>query len=289
MSNLLKAIAQSEQQHQQQPAPARYRRSSPADASRRWPSWVAPTLLMLTPVAATLAYSSLLSASGEMSPVVVPQPRMVQGPVAQVHREVSTPAPHSTLVSADAVGGVRFLPYPELRTEPLPVAGSVSAVESAASGRGRPALAAELSAEPAAVIPVSGEPQATDAAAWGLEGLDYSELSPLLAAQLKSAIAATDEAPKSLPSVPAQRAEPALSTIALGELPAAVQSRIPTLNFQTHIYSSSANSRWVKVNGREAFEGDEIAPGVILRRIEPRQVVFDFESYLVAMPALSEW
>ncbi|MEJ2765764.1 general secretion pathway protein GspB [Photobacterium sp. MCCC 1A19761] len=302
MSNLLKAIAQSEQQqqHQQQPTPARYRRTSPADASRRWPSWLAPALLMLTPVAATLAYSRLLNASGEMAPVVTPQSRMVQGPVvqpqmaqvqaaqvqaAQVHREMPVVASRSTNVSADAVGGVRFLPYPELHTEPLPVAGALLAVEPAASGRGRPALAAE----PAAVIPVSGEPEATEAAAWGLEGLDYSEVSPQLAAQLKSAIAATDEAPKPLPAVPAQSAEPELSTIALGELPAAVQSRIPALNFQTHIYSSSANSRWVKVNGREAFEGDEIAPGVILRRIEPRQVVFDFESYLVAMPALSEW
>ena len=145
-----------------------------------------------------------------------------------------------------------------------------------------------------AAQPVNTSPQSADEV-WDLEALDYSELSPQLATQLRAAIAATGEG-ETLPQLLQEDRLPAMpepqapvSAISIGDLPASVQDRIPHLNFQTHIYSSAANSRWVKVNGSEAYEGDEIAPGVTLRRIEPRAVLFDFESYLISMPALSEW
>ncbi|UTV27399.1 general secretion pathway protein GspB [Photobacterium atrarenae] len=274
MSQLLKAIARSDRLSPQPPQ-AKKQGVKPVTPAKRWPRWVVPVLLVASPVAATLSYSRLLSASAvTVQADPAPQAPVVRGEGPSARQPAA----------ATAAGEIRFLPYPEFHTEPLPSVGQLLSEAPIPSGRARPA--------PVTTDAVAVEAQhetAAEATEWSLDALDYSELSPQLAAQLKSAIAATDEVPKPLPSPPAERTEPVVSAIALGELPASVQSRIPALNFQTHIYSSSANSRWVKVNGREAFEGDEIAPGVILRRIEPRQVVFDFESYLVAMPALSEW
>ncbi|GAB3528192.1 general secretion pathway protein GspB [Photobacterium alginatilyticum] len=296
MSNLLNAIAQSDQQNQLQPSLAN-RPVRQAAGARRVPSWLLPAVLVLTPVAATLAYMHYTHSSSSVAvmplretrsaeavatastPVVVTEPQVVRAePVLPAATEPS----HLPQILGEGESQIRFLPYPELRTEPLPSLNRQLANQTLAvplsSGR------AGGNVEEPKII--SSEPREAE---WGLDGLDYSELSPQLAQQLKSAIAATDNLPVDIPPEPEEIAAPVIEAVALGELPASVQNRIPPLNFETHIYSSVANSRWVKVNGREAFEGDEIAPGVVLRRIEPRQVVFDFESYLIEMPALSEW
>ncbi|WP_299019399.1 general secretion pathway protein GspB [uncultured Photobacterium sp.] len=297
MSNLLNAIAQSEQQYQVYSSqPSQPVRS--ATTARQLSSWLLPALLVAVPVAGTLAYSQWRSVEitevAEIVPAAVIQakieaPKVMPAPVMVKAGQTETYMDETLLLAGEST--IRLLPYPELRTEPLP------SLNHLLSNR-----AAVRSVQPAAVPannqPVSKTKTVSAEAAdndWNLDELDYSELSPQLAEQLKSAIAATDgDEPPVQPEEPsesalAQQTEPEIKAIALGELPASVQSRIPSLDFQTHIYSSTANSRWVKVNGREAFEGDEIAPGVTLRRIEPRQVVFDFESYLVSMPSLSEW
>lgn len=295
MSNLLNAIAQSEHQHKlQSPQPSQL---APAAAPRRFSSWLLPAVLVAAPVAATVAYTQLVSpkTAAEVHHVAAASPSVSPAQAA----EPMTPAIPAVVLEAashgvsdmngDGGAAIRFLPYPELTTEPLPSLNRQLASRTRELGS-RPRI------EPGSIPPVTGpEPEGEE---WGLDELDYSELSPQLAAQLKSAIAATDsvpepdqeiDSPAPVPEVVQQPALPVIKAIALGDLPASVQNRIPKLDFQTHIYSSSADSRWVKVNGREAFEGDVIAPGVTLRRIEPRRVVFDFESYLVEMPALSEW
>ncbi|OLQ77500.1 hypothetical protein BIT28_02545 [Photobacterium proteolyticum] len=306
MSNLLNAIAQSDQQNQLQPSLAS-RPVRQAAGARRVPSWLLPAVLVLTPVAATLAYMHYTHSSSSAAvmplretrgaeavatasrPVIVTEPQVVRAepalPTATMMTTTVTAATEPRRlpqILGEGESQIRFLPYPELRTEPLPSLNRQLASQTLAvppsSGRAGGNLE-----EPKII---SSEPRETE---WGLDGLDYSELSPQLAQQLKSAIAATDNLPVDIPPEPEEIAAPVIEAVALGELPASVQNRIPPLNFETHIYSSVANSRWVKVNGHEAFEGDEIAPGVVLRRIEPRQVVFDFESYLIEMPALSEW
>lgn len=290
MSNLLNAIAQSEQQNQYQPQLAS-RSAHQVAASRRLPSWLLPALLVIAPVAGTLAYSQFIEAQSAGVPNTMISSAPVGAEIVAIQSGTSTikaePAmPKSApLVLGEGASEIRFLPYPELPTEPLPSLNRQFASQATRTAVSLPAPSRtpEPAGEPRVI---SAQPSETE---WGLDGLDYSELSPLLAEQLKSAIAATDSLPVEERSDPPAVIETVIEAVALGELPASVQNRIPPLNFQTHIYSSVANSRWVKVNGREAFEGDEIAPGVTLRRIEPRQVVFDFEAYLVQMPALSEW
>ncbi|MDN3684261.1 general secretion pathway protein GspB [Vibrio sinaloensis] len=59
--------------------------------------------------------------------------------------------------------------------------------------------------------------------------------------------------------------------------------------FQTHVYSSNPNKRWVKVNGTEFSEGDVIAQGVVLERIEQNLCQLRFEGEVIEVPALYDW
>ncbi|MFC1502743.1 general secretion pathway protein GspB [Pseudomonadota bacterium] len=313
MSNLLNAIELSEQSHSAQSHSAHNQTTSrhsaaayqPANLSmvsslrvtrqpRRLPTWLLPTLIVALPVAGAIAYTQLMPATQTLSP----SPALAPASATVTSLERNT-VPAAVPVIADKIPGVEFLPYPYLVTEPLAVGDVSYAVTpghaddqdsrsyqtEAVTDSGRNGRSSGMVADTAS--------NNTRSDNWELDDLDLSELSPELARQLKSAIAATESEPQqgveSVNESATSNGVKAPAAISIADLPASVQNRMPKLDFQTHIYSSTANSRWVKVNGREAFEGDELASGVILRRIEPRQVVFDFESYHIVMPALSEW
>lgn len=315
MSNLLNAIEQSEQGHsaqQSQPVTHQVPHGNAVVHSLKQdkltpkvPSWLLPLVIAILPAVLIVGYKIQMSSETELTaqslaPLAQPQEVRVIAPeraIQSVAAIKSVKAKPARVSSAD--GQFVFLAYPELVTEPLPLGDSQYLAQ--------PAYAEIQTDTRPASVPVSrqeaerytNESASRDRSASAdtdllqLDDLDLSGLSPQLARQLKSAIAATDETPyyDSEPTerraVPQTNPEPAI--VPLGQLPVAVQERLPSLNFEQHIYSSTPESRWVKVNGREVFEGDEIADGVKIYRIDPRQVVLAFDGYLVSMPALSEW
>ncbi|MCQ1059042.1 general secretion pathway protein GspB [Photobacterium sp. DNB23_23_1] len=308
MSKLLSALAQSDAQRASATVSSRpaYRTGT---APKQTNPWLLPGLGFALPVIGILGYLSLSSEQTDVKPAPVRQVVAATASMPKAAQPAAIPAsvPETVLLPvAEAVSITQIYPqeiellgYPQLYTEPLP-----SNTRGPQRARYNQMPSSSLPVEQAAnepsgwdsePIPVGREVERSVNDSWDLEALDYSELSPELASQLRSAIAATGDGgtlpqllqEERLPSMPKPQ-EP-MAAVSIGALPASVQDRIPALNFQTHIYSSVPNSRWVKVNGSEAYEGDEIAPGVILRRIDPREVVFDFESYLISMPALSEW
>ncbi|MGR5065350.1 general secretion pathway protein GspB [Photobacterium sp. DNB22_13_2] len=307
MSKLLSALAQSDAQRASATVSSRaaYRTGlAPKQAN----PWLLPGLGFALPVIGILGYLSL-SSQADVKPVPVRQavaasvtiPEAVQSAAVPVSVPDTILPPEADIVPVALAypQGIESLDYPQLYTEPLP-SRSIVPQRARYNQMQSSSLPVELAAnEPSGwdsdPIPVGRAAERSVNDSWDLDALDYSELSPELASQLRSAIAATGDGEtlpqllqeERLPSMPKPQ-EP-MDAVSIGALPASVQDRIPALNFQTHIYSSAPNSRWVKVNGSEAYEGDEIAPGVTLRRIDPREVVFDFESYLISMPALSEW
>ncbi len=72
------------------------------------------------------------------------------------------------------------------------------------------------------------------------------------------------------------------------KMPTWVQNGVPKLQFEQHIYASDGQG-WVKVNGRDRYEGDNIARELILVRILPQKVVLNFRGEKFSMPALSSW
>ena len=86
--------------------------------------------------------------------------------------------------------------------------------------------------------------------------------------------------------------EPMRATVSdykpLTQMPAWVQDGVPSLTFQTHIYSSDGKG-WVKVNDRERYEGDYISGELMLHQILPQHVVLSFRGEKFTMAALSSW
>lgn len=72
------------------------------------------------------------------------------------------------------------------------------------------------------------------------------------------------------------------------KMPLWVQNGVPTLQFDMHIYASDGQG-WVKVNGRDRYEGDNIARELTLVRILPQRVVLNFRGEKFTMRALSSW
>ncbi|MBL0709731.1 MAG: AAA family ATPase [Colwellia sp.] len=74
----------------------------------------------------------------------------------------------------------------------------------------------------------------------------------------------------------------------LTQMPAWVQKGIPSLDFKQHIYASDGEG-WVNVNGRDRYEGDVIADGLILDKILPQQVILTYRGEKFSLPALTNW
>jgi hypothetical protein len=72
------------------------------------------------------------------------------------------------------------------------------------------------------------------------------------------------------------------------EMPEWVQNGLPTLQFDMHIYASDGQG-WVRVNGRDRYEGDYINKELFLNKILPQKVIFTYRGEKFSMPALSSW
>jgi type II secretory pathway predicted ATPase ExeA len=74
----------------------------------------------------------------------------------------------------------------------------------------------------------------------------------------------------------------------LTDMPAWVQKAIPSLEFDMHIYASDGEG-WVRINGRDRYEGDKIADNLFLKKILPQKVILTYQEKQFSLPALSNW
>ncbi|EAR53927.1 hypothetical protein SKA34_18017 [Photobacterium sp. SKA34] len=274
-------------------------------------SWAWPLVIALLPAASIVGYKFYQQTKYEQV-----QTTEFSAPLKQaLQSQPSTSTYNKQVLQAPAKSGqatvlmlnkdVVFLDYPQLVTEPLPVGDSlysaVPAYQDYEVSTPTQSYSANAPADSYATVTKPVAKQSEEQDPYQLDNLDLSALSPKLAAQLKSAIVATDgesyqdnELDRSVDEADAQPVMKAskktqTKVIPIGLLPSSIQNQLPKMNFEQHIYSSTPAKRWVKVNGKELHEGDSIAPGVKLARIESRDVVLKFDGYEISMPALSEW
>lgn len=125
-----------------------------------------------------------------------------------------------------------------------------------------------------------------------------SESAPVAAAATAVSLTASP-APVSLPMVvsappaaapvpvePAVQAQPAADTriVKLTELTPQQRSEWPALVVGGSVWSDSAASRFVILNGQVLREGQAAAPGLTLERIQPRAVLLRWRGLLVELP-----
>ena len=110
-----------------------------------------------------------------------------------------------------------------------------------------------------------------------LKGLDLSGLPPEIALRVESALESNETI-----SQANQASDLAVNSRDW-------QGRLPPLNFQTHVYSSNPNKRWVKVNGTEYREGDWISDNIQLQNIDSQHSTITFNGSEIQVPALYDW
>jgi len=74
----------------------------------------------------------------------------------------------------------------------------------------------------------------------------------------------------------------------LTQMPQQLQNALPSLKFEQHIYASDGQG-WIKVNGRDRYEGDYIGDNLIVDKILPQQVILSFQGEKFSLPALTNW
>jgi len=71
-------------------------------------------------------------------------------------------------------------------------------------------------------------------------------------------------------------------------LPDGLHAMLPRIKYQAHIYSSTPDKRWIKLNNRELYEGDSMGD-IRLLEITPEQSVLSFDGYEFSLKALQDW
>ncbi len=174
--------------------------------------------------------------------------------------------------SPDAASQVSVQDYPEIGV----LTRLASVIVQAAPTETIPAVT-----ETTPVVADTPTGRQTDEPPLELGELDLSGLSPELAQRVQSALDEDHAADEDI--------FPVQSVIRLEEEQAQWHGRLPAMNLQTHMYSSSEEGRWVKINGQELHEGEWLDDQVRLLSISPRNIVVEFSGQQIEIPALYEW
>ncbi|MGL1955912.1 MAG: AAA family ATPase [Colwellia sp.] len=78
------------------------------------------------------------------------------------------------------------------------------------------------------------------------------------------------------------------SVKSLTQMPLWVQQGVPSLIFEQHIYATDGEG-WVNVNGRDRYEGDQVAENLFIDQILPQQVILTYRGEKFSLPALTNW
>ncbi len=114
--------------------------------------------------------------------------------------------------------------------------------------------------------------------------------APDQAAAQQPAATASAPAPAAPAAPAAATARPATVTtsdepvVNLRDLPEPIQRSIPPVTVGGYIYSKNPADRLLLVDKVLRHEGEEVAPGLLLEKLQPKEAVFNFKGYRYRVP-----
>ncbi|MDO8074095.1 general secretion pathway protein GspB [Janthinobacterium sp. SUN176] len=93
-------------------------------------------------------------------------------------------------------------------------------------------------------------------------------------------------APAPAPAMPAPAPAPAAeeSVPGMRDLPEPIQRQIPTVAIGGYIYSKNPADRLLLIDKVLRHEGEELAPGLVLEKLQPKAAIFSFKGYRYRVP-----
>ncbi|PMJ90068.1 general secretion pathway protein GspB [Vibrio sp. 10N.261.55.A7] len=294
MSEILKALKQSEQQHQSFSAYS----SGPVETNSNRPSPLPKRKLVVAFLLPVMATSIWIGVDTYLFYEELNQRETASSNIVVETVEVESP----------------FSSSPYVLVEPLKST-QLGLVEVAQGGLPSEARSNEAKASTVAAARIDEEINGAainESDVDALSQLDLSQFSPELAQRVQSAFPSGGEDLSSYGTgLPSELAENGSSnqlpsnirtnditneriteepeSIKLVQKGADFVGHLPALNFQTHVYSSQKSKRWVKVNGSEFTEGDWINPEIQILEIKQRYSTIDFQGQRIEVPALYDW
>ncbi len=260
MSSLIKALEQSEHQHQQlHQGSGALQQGRTSKANAAWLSpWLLATFVIATPI--------VVGGYSTYQEYLVRLEVKLANPIAESSEQlIAMPYEIEPIKTIGRLKSTRVVPS---EAEPELVMASRDV--------GQPIVAETDPME--AVQPVEVEEELDS---FDLSQLDLSGLPNELAMQVESVLNN---------SAPSQ--DSANSSAGISHLEREASKwigKLPALNFQTHNYTSNEWKRWVKVNNVEFSQGDSITEEIFLVEIAPRYSVIRFRGSLIRIPALYDW
>ena len=93
---------------------------------------------------------------------------------------------------------------------------------------------------------------------------------------------AAPAAPVPAPPTPAPAAEETVP--AMRDLPEPIQRQIPPVAIGGYIYSKNPADRLLLIDKVLRHEGEELAPGLVLEKLQPKAAIFSFKGYRYRVP-----
>jgi general secretion pathway protein B len=116
----------------------------------------------------------------------------------------------------------------------------------------------------------------TDISSKQLQAQEPESLPPSTTMSVPSKEQATSDSQEASPRSPN---ESPLRIYDFKTLPASVKQDLPDINISVFVYSDDPASRVVKINGQTVREGQELDNGLIVEKIVPEGVIFNYDDY----------
>lgn len=276
MSFLLDALRKSERAAQRRSAPTIHsdtRVEQPADANE---SEILPLMAFLVPAFVLMSwfglqqFSSTTSTGGESDAV---NRQAAAGPVAretQAERPVAGGASPPTEVERPpgqtATGQGAPSPRPRTPVEQLTASADQAGQDAGqGSGQGQAGPGAPPS------LPEDPPEDPLEAASRAIEEAMASE-------SVQEGQPASR--PGTQPGGGAQQARPAAQNhINYWELPDNIRAELPKFRISVSVYAEKPADRFILINGRRLYQGEELQSGLVLREVQREGVIFSYRRY----------
>jgi general secretion pathway protein B len=188
----------------------------------------------------------------------------------------SKPMLLSVVAMAAVIGVLLVLVWRTPEPTSVPVAATPAQPAASPLAAAAPTAAAQVSAAPATAptpLPAPTADLPPSVAHMARAATPAPAAQPALAAAPAAALA---------PAKPA--AAPEEPVVNLRDLPEPIQRSIPPVTVGGYIYSKNAADRLLLVDKILRHEGEEVAPGLLLEKLQPKEAVFNFKGYRYRVP-----
>ena len=120
------------------------------------------------------------------------------------------------------------------------------------------------------------------------EQVSLDDIPDKLKASFADAIKATEASQSLDDSFEVNLSEPS-GLLMLDDLTSEQAKSLPNLIYQMHIYSSDISERWIRVNGKTLYEGNELQQELTLLEIKQDSIIWRFNNIKVGQVALVDF